>query len=66
MGQWIKNKGRGQIANTIDTEKSKNFEKTVDSRKALCSDKEHISWRSGIGNNGAQDKSKSNVYVISI
>ncbi|MEM3431597.1 MAG: hypothetical protein QXT72_04185 [Candidatus Micrarchaeia archaeon] len=60
-----KSKGRRQIAYSIDTEKSKNFEKTVYSRKAICSDKKRISWRSCIGNNGDQGSSKSNVYVLS-
>ncbi|MEM3334143.1 MAG: transposase [Thermoplasmata archaeon] len=32
-------KGRGQIANSIDTEKSKNFKKEIDSRETICSNK---------------------------
>ncbi|MCW1311676.1 MAG: hypothetical protein QXJ93_02395, partial [Candidatus Rehaiarchaeum fermentans] len=39
--------------------------KTVDSREIVWSNKERISWKSCVSNNGDKGSGKGNVYVVS-
>ncbi|MEM3828702.1 MAG: hypothetical protein QXP36_05770 [Conexivisphaerales archaeon] len=64
MGKKVKGEDKLPIA-SIRKNLRISKKKKVDSRNAICSDKEHISWRSCIGNNGDQSSSKGNFYVFS-